>query len=92
MNKITQTRADLSSLQATDRDAYRAQLVAILGASLIRTNQAQYPEDYDNSLTVGDAGYVAADWVEIYDTATLNRLGFETREAVEARIIELDAQ
>jgi hypothetical protein len=90
MTVITQTRRDLTLLQATDHEAYKAQLVAILGASRIMTNQAEYPEDYDNSLAEGDEGYVAAEWVEEYDTATLSRVGFDSRESVEARIQELD--
>lgn len=89
MTVITQTGEDLASLQVSDRKAYRDQLVAILGASKILTNQAEYPEDYDNTLAEGDDGYVVPMWVEIYDEATLSRHGFESAADVEARITEL---
>lgn len=92
MTTITQTRTDLATLQESDPKAYRDQLVAVLGASLILTNQAEYPKDYDSTLTEADEAYVPADWVEIQDTATLNRLGFSSRAAVEARIRDLDSQ
>lgn len=89
MTVITQTGEDLVSLQVSDREAYRDQLVAILGASKILTNQAEHPEDYDNTLAEGDDGYVIPVWVEIYDEATLSRHGFQSREIVEARISEI---
>ena len=87
MTVITQTSTDLASLAVKDNDSYRDQLIAILGASKIMTNQAEYPEDYDNTLTDGDDGYVAPMWVEIYDEATLIRHGFANREAVESAIV-----
>lgn len=86
MKIIVQTAADLDALLQTDPQGYRDQLTAILGSSRIRTNQALYPEDYDNTLAEGDEGYVAPLWAEVDDVATLARLGFETRVAVEAAL------
>ena len=73
MKIIVQTAADLDALLQTDPQGYRDQLTAILGSSRIRTNQAEYPEDYDGALSEGDDGYVAPQWVEIDDVATLGR-------------------
>lgn len=87
MTVITQTSTDLASLAVKDNDSYRDKLIAILGASKIMTNQAEYPKDYDNSLIDGDAGYVAPIWIEVYDEATLSRHGFASREAVESAIV-----
>lgn len=86
MKIIVQTAADLVALQQADPHAYREQLTAILGSTRILTNQADYPDDYDSALTQGDAGYVAPQWVEVDDVATLTRLGFESRAAVEAAL------
>lgn len=85
---IVQTADDLAALKAGSPAAYREQLIAILGSSRIRTNQAVYPENYDSTLEPGQAGYVAAEWVEIDDTATLIRLGFVDRAGVEAALAE----
>jgi len=87
---IVQTAADLDALQQADPHGYREQLTAILGSARIRTNQAEYPEDYDSTLTEGDEGYIAPLWVEVDDGATLARLGFESRTAVELRLSSLD--
>lgn len=86
MKIIVQTAADLDALLQSDPQGYRDQLTAILGSSRIRTNQAVYPEGYDSTLTEGDEGYVAPLWVEVDDVATLARLGFESRAAVEAAL------
>lgn len=86
MNLIVQTADDLAAMQVSDPAAYRAQLLAILGSATIRTNQAQYPDDYDNELGEGDEGYVAPDWVELDDAATLSRLGFARKAEVEAAL------
>ena len=91
MKIIVQTAADLDALLQTDPQGYRDQLTAILGSSRIRTNQAEYPEDYDGALSEGDDGYVAPQWIEIDDVATLGRLGFESRAAVELQLSGLDA-
>lgn len=88
MSIIVQTADDLAALQASDPATYRDQLHAILGSSRIRTNQAEYPEDYDGSLPANDEGYIEPQWVEIEDTATLQRLGFTDRAAVEHALQE----
>lgn len=86
MSIIVQTADDLAALRERDPAAYREQLLAILGSSRIRTNQAEYPEDYDSTLIDGDEGYIAPLWVEVDDATTLGRLGFESRVAVEAAL------
>lgn len=83
MRVIVQTQADLNALRDTDPTAYRDQLTAILGSCVIRTNAAEYPEDYDSTLQEGDAGYIAPVWMDMDDVATLARLGFQSREQVE---------
>ena len=86
MKIIVQTATDLNALMRDDPAAYREQLKAIIGSTRILTNQADYPEDYDSTLVQGDDGYIAPQWVEIDDVATLRRLGFESRAAVEAAL------
>ena len=90
MRVIVQTRADLDALRETHPALYREQLIAILGSCSIRTNQAAYPDDYNSELQPGDAGYIAPLWVEIDDTATLRRLGFESRAALEAALADVE--
>ena len=90
--KIVQTAEDLAALQASDAPAYRAQLVSILGSSVIASNTAAYPDDYDSALEPGQDGYVAPIWVSADDTSTLARFGFQRREQVEEAIAEAGEQ
>lgn len=87
--QIVQTPDDLAALRDSDPEAYRSQLEEIIGSSVIRMNAAEYPEDYDSALTLGDPGYVAAIWTDVDDTSTLARLGFSGRAAVEKAIFAL---
>jgi hypothetical protein len=88
--QIVQTPDDLAALRDSDPEAYRSQLEEIIGSSVIRMNAAEYPEDYDSALTLGDPGYVAAQWVRVADTSTLTRLGFADLAAVEQALAALD--
>ena len=83
MQAIVQTKADIEALSPEQRRAF---LTRLLGASTIRSNIADYPEDYDSALAEGDEGYVAAQWVEQDDHASLERLGFKDRAAVQAAL------
>jgi hypothetical protein len=76
-------------MQSSNPAAYEEQLRAILGSCTIRTNQAEYPEDYDNTLNPSDEGYIEPQWADVDDSATLSRLGFNDRAAVEAALAAL---
>lgn len=86
MNLIVQTADDLAAMQASNPAAYEDQLRAILGSCTIRTNQAEYPEDYDGALGPADEGYIEPQWADVDDSVTLSRLGFNNRAAVEAAL------
>ena len=86
--KIVQTPDDLRELEQTNPAAYREQLVAILGASRVRMNLAEYPDDYDSTLEPGQDGYIAPEWTEVDDDSTLERLGFASRGEVEALLAQ----
>lgn len=89
MNLIVQTADDLAAMQASNPAACEEQLRAILGSCTIRTNQAEYPDEYDNALSPGDEGYIEPQWADVDDSATLSRLGFNDRAAVEAALAAL---
>ena len=59
MTPIIATRADLDALALADPAAH-AEFLALLRASLTTTRDvAEYPDDYDRTLTPADAGYIA---------------------------------
>ncbi|MOA66947.1 hypothetical protein D3C78_1939020 [compost metagenome] len=57
---------------------------------MVRTNVAEYPEDYDSGLQPGDAGYIAPQWQEQDDLAVIQRFGFAGREELLDVIVELN--
>lgn len=78
--RIVQTAHDLEALKAVSLDDYRLQLERLLGASVVRSNVAEYPDDYDHSLQPGDAGYIAPHWQDHDDLAVIRRFGFASRD------------
>ncbi|CAD5378485.1 conserved hypothetical protein [Pseudomonas sp. OF001] len=89
--QIVQTAHDLEALRAANPVAYREQLERLLGASVVRSNVAEYPDDYDHSLQPGDAGYIAPQWQDHDDLAVIQRFGFADRDALEVALAEAEA-
>lgn len=88
--QIVQTAHDLEALRAASPVAYREQLERLLGASVVRSNVAEYPEGYDSGLQPGDAGYIAPQWQDQDDLAVIQRFGFASRDELLAAIVELN--
>lgn len=80
MSSIIATRTDLDALAVTN-PAEHTKFVALLRASLTaRTNVAEYPEDYDSTLTDGQNGYIPPVWQEVPTPELAARFGFTADE------------
>lgn len=85
MTPIIATRADLDALALTDPAAHAAFLRSLRASLTTTLDVAEYPDDYDRTLTPADAGYIAP-VIEVRATPeTAARFGYTPEELAGAQ-------
>ena len=76
LKSVINTRADLEALAGTE--AYRDFIERLKGSMVMRVDQAEYPENYNQPDYDGDP--IDPVWVEVEDLSTITRFGFSKTE------------
>jgi hypothetical protein len=76
LKSVINTRADLEALAGSE--AYRDFIERLKGSMVMRVDQAEYPENYNQPEYDGDP--IDPVWVEVEDLSTITRFGFSKTE------------
>lgn len=80
MNTIINTRADLDAAKESAPEGYRQFIELLKGATHTLVDTQVYPEGYDRSLAVEQAGYLAPHYEPQVNADVAARFGFTVAE------------